>query len=109
MVYHNLVGIPSNLLAHLGLMSITGLTKTPSNTAQTNLTKMNDNALAPHMSLTNTTTLWPPAPGDLIQAVTQALAWTPADQTPPIFDFQMSQVTTQHNLKILQDNNWDLQ
>ena len=60
-------------------------------------------------SLTITTTFWPPAPSDLIQAVTQALAWTPADQTPPIFDFQMSPEAAQHNLHILQENNWDLQ
>ena len=90
MVYHNLVGIPSNLLARLSSMSITGLTETSSDTAQTNLAGMNDNTLAQPMSLANTTTLWPPAPGDLIQAVAQALAWTLADQTPPVFDFQMS-------------------
>ena len=109
MVQPNLVGIPSNLLAHLGPMSITGLNETLSDTTHTNVTVSNDLPEAPHMSLTITTTFWPPAPGDLIQAVTQALAWTPADRTPPIFDFQMSPDATQHNLQILQENNWDLQ
>ena len=60
-------------------------------------------------SLPITTTFWPPAPSDLIQAVTQALAWTPADRTAPIFDFHMSPEAAQHNLHILQENNWDLQ
>jgi hypothetical protein len=60
-------------------MSITEPTKTSSNTAQTHLTGMNDNALAQPLSLAKTTTLWPPVPGDLIQTVTKALAWTPAD------------------------------
>jgi hypothetical protein len=51
---------------------------------------------------------WPPSCDSLLAAATEALTWKPADRTPPIFTFAMTQEAAQANFATLKNANFDL-